>query len=138
MTRKVTLAIFDNDLRVKLKKYELSEDGTKIKVKSGGEAHWMPSFDNDSFIEFPYRSLLSPWKTSWRRVYFVKKRGAKCVNFKADPTTVSGPDPEQMKEAIGATLLKDLGKDDNTVTWISWATLAVSVLILLVVSGVLR
>ena len=138
MTRKVTLAIFDNDLRVKLKKYELSEDGTKIKVKSGGEAHWMPSFDNDSFIEFPYRSLLSPWKTSWRRVYFVKKRGAKCVNFKADPTTVSGPDPEQMKEAIGATLLKDLGKDDNTVTWISWATLVVSILILLVVSGVLR
>jgi len=138
MVRKVTLAIFDNDLRVKVKKYELSEDGTKIKVKSGGEAHWMPSFDNDSFIEFPYRSLLSPWKTSWRRVYFVKKKGAKCVNFKTDPTTVSGPDPEQMKEAIGATLLKDLGKDDNTVTWISYATLAVSVLILLVVSGVLR
>lgn len=138
MARKVTLAIFDNDLRVKLNKYELSENGTKIKVKSGGDAHWMPSFDNDSFIEFPYRSLFSPWKTSWRRVYFVKKRGSKCVNFKAEPTTVSGPDPEQMKEAIGATLLKELGKDDNTVTWISWATLAVSVLVLLVVSGVLR
>ena len=138
MARKVILAVFDNDLRVKLKKYELSEDGTKIKVKSGGEGHWMPSFDNDSFIEFPYRALSSFWKISWRRVYFVKKRGANCVNFKTDPTTVSGPDPEQAKEAIGATLLKELGKDDNTVTWINWATLAVSVLVLLVVSGVLR
>ena len=138
MARKVKLAIFDNDLRVKQGNYELSDDGTKIKVKSGGEAHWMPSFDNDSFIEFPYRSLFSLWKTSWRRVYFVKKKGAKCVNFKTDPPTITGPSEEQLKEAIGVIAFKNLGKEDNSPTWISYVTLVISILVLLIVSGALR
>ncbi len=138
MARKVTLAIFDNDLRVKQGKYELSEDGTKIKVKSGGEAHWMPSFDNNSFMEFPYRSPFAPWKISWRRVYFVKKKGSKCVDFATDPPTVTGPSEEQLKQAIGAVAFGNLGKEDNQPTWITYATLAISALTFLLVSGVLR
>ena len=88
MARKVTLAIFDNDLKTTIKKYPLSKDGTKIIVTSGGEGNWAPSFDNDSFIEFP-----KPWYKGggWQRIYFVKKKGDKCVNFKSDPPTIPGP-----------------------------------------------
>ena len=130
MARKVKLAIFDNDLRIEQKEYEVSKDGTKISVVSGGEAHWMPSFDNHSFLEFPYRAISSPWKISWRRVYFVKKKGSKCVNFQTDPITVSGPDPEQLKEAVGATLLGKLGIDAPEIPiWIFY-------IILLLVLGI--
>lgn len=127
MVRKVRLAIFDNDLKAKVKKYEISTDGTKIKVVSGGEGHFMPSFDNNSFIDLPYRGF-SFWKISYRRLYFVKKKGEKCVNFSTGE--VSGPDPEQLKEAIGATLLGDLGKEGPEIPiWLIY-------LLLLVVIGI--
>ena len=135
MVRKVTVAIFDNDLKATLGKYELSDTGMKIRIKSGGEANWNPSFDNDSFIEIP-RGKFEFWKRKYTRIYFVKKKGKKCVNFKTG--IVSGPDPEQLKEAIGAIAFKNLGKDDNQPTWITYATLAISFFVLLIVSGVLR
>lgn len=133
MKRKVTLAIFDNDLRLNIGKYELSKDGTRIIAKSGGTANWKPSFNNESFLEFP-----KPWYMGggWKRIYFVKKKGAECVNFKTGE--VSGPDEEELKEAIGAVAFKNLGKDDNTVTWVNYVTLAFAVLTFLVVSGLLR
>ncbi len=135
MARKVKVAIFDNDLKCKVGKYALSKDGTKIIIKSGGEANWAPSFDNDSFIEFPK----SRWKGGgYKRIYFVKKKGEKCVNFKSDPATISGPSEEELKRAIGAVAFGNLGKDDNQPTWISYATLAISFIVLLLVSGVLR
>jgi len=136
MARKVTLAIFDNDLRIKQGKYELSKDGTKIIVKSGGEAHWAPSFDNDSFLEFPYRALTSPWKLSYRRIYFVKKKGSECVNFTTGKVT--GPSEEQLKEAIGAIAFKNLGKEDKETTLISYLTLGIAFIILLSQLGVFR
>lgn len=137
MTRKVILAIFDNDLKATVKKYEISTDGTKIRVKSkGGEGQWMPTFDRDSFIEFPFRSPFSFWKISYRRIYFVKKRGKKCVNFKTGE--VQGPSPEDLNNAVGATLLKELGQEDKKPTWISYVTLALAILIFLMVSGAVR
>ena len=136
MTRKVILAIFDNDLKAKVGKYELSKDGGKIVVKSGGDAHWMPSFDNDSFIEFPFRSPFSPWKKSYRRIYFVKKKGTACVNFTTGK--VSGPSEEQLKEAMGSVAFKNLGKEDKETTLISYLTLAIAFIILLSQMGVFR
>ncbi len=135
MARKVTLAIFDNDLKLEIGKYSLSKDGTKIIVKSGGDANWAPSFDNDSFLEFPK----ARWKGGgYNRIYFVKKKGAKCVNFKADPPTVTGPSEEQLKEAMGSVAFKNLGKEDKEPTLISYLTLAIAFIILLAEMGVFR
>ena len=109
LARKVKLAIFDNDLKATIGKYELSEDGIKIRVQSGGEAHWMPFFDNDSYIEMP-----KPWYKGgkWERLYFVKKKAKKCVNFQTDPPTVYGPDEEQIKKAVAATIVHKLGESE--------------------------
>ena len=107
MTQKVILAIFDNDLKARtVKKFDISDSGDKIKVKSGGEAHFMPQFDNDSFIEFP-----RPWYLGggWKRVYFVKKGAKACVNFETEHVPL--PDPEQVKKSVGSTLLDELGKE---------------------------
>lgn len=120
MTEKVKLAIFDNDLKARIvKKYEISDSGDQIKVKSGGEGHFMPRFDNDSFIEFS-----RPWYFGggWNRVYFVKKGAKECVNFKT--AKVSGPDPEQVKRSVGSTLLDQLGKEKPPFpTWIIYLIL---------------
>jgi len=137
MVRKVTLAIFDNDLKSEVAKYPLSKDGTKIKVKSGGEANWFPSFDNDSFIEFPKKKWQF-WKPQWTRIYFVKKKGAACVNFKSDPPTITGPSEEQLKQAIGAVAFENLGKEDREPKLINYLTLAIAFIILLSQMGVFR
>ena len=137
MTRKVTLAIFDNDLKTTIGKYPLSKDGTKIIVTSGGEANWAPSFDNDSFIEFPKKKW-EFWKPRWTRIYLVKKKGSKCVNFKSDPPTIPGPSEEELKRAIGAVAFKNLGKEDKESTLISYLTLAIAFIILLSQLGVFR
>ena len=107
MTKKVKLAIFDNDLKARIVgNYPISDSGNQIKIKSGGEAHFMPLFNNDSFIEFP-----RPWYLGggWNRIYFVKKGAKACVNFTTGE--VSGPDPEQVKKSVGSTLLDQLGKE---------------------------
>jgi hypothetical protein len=129
MARKVKLAIFDNDLVATVKDYEVSKDGTKINVVSGGEGHFMPSFDNESYLDLPYRSILSLWKISHYRLHFVKKKGKKCVNFKTEE--VFNPDPEQLKEAIGATLLGKLN-EEKTETPIIWYII---LLVLLAIAG---
>lgn len=135
MARKVTLAILDNDLKATVGKYPLSKDGTKIIVKSGGDANWAPSFDNDSFIEYPKSRLKGG---GYERIYFVKKKGSKCVNFKSDPPTITGPSQEQLEEAMGALAFKNLGKEDKESTLISYVTLAVVFVILLSQLGVFR
>ncbi|GAH42662.1 unnamed protein product [marine sediment metagenome] len=129
MTNKVKLAIFDKDQKARtVKHYPVSDNGDQIKVKSGGEGHFMPHFGNESFIEFPYRALSSPWKISWDRIYFVKKGGKKCVDFKSG--IVYGPNPEDMKKAVSASLLDKLGKDEPPFpAWIIY-------LILLAVIGI--
>ena len=141
MTRKVNLAIFDNDLRAKVGKYPVSDDGTKIRVVSGGENHHMPSFDNDSFIEFPYRAFSSFWTVSYKRVYFVKGKGKKCIDFKGETVTIFPPDPEALKRANLNLLATKIGKDTNQGTpWYIWAILISTLLNLFLVlqmSGVL-
>ena len=137
MTKKVKLAIFDKDLKARtVKLFPVSDSGEQVKVKSGGEAHFMPYFGNESFIEFPYRALSSPWRISWDRIYFVKKGAKQCVDFKTE--IVYGPDPEDMKKAVSSSLLDKLGKDEPAFpSWIIYAILVVSIGVALKVFGVI-
>jgi len=123
MTKKVKLAIFDKDLKARtVKRFPVSDSGEQIKVKSGGEGHFMPYFDNNSFVDFPYRALSSPWKISWDRIYFVKKGAKQCVSFETG--MVYGPNPEDMKRAVGSTLLSQIGKETQKFpVWILYITL---------------
>ena len=120
-------------MRASVKKYPVSDSGDHITVVKGGEGHFMPKFDNTSFIEFPRKFLF--WNIGYEKMYFARKASKKCVNFKTE--TVSGPDPELVKIAAGATMLKDLGKEKQDTSMIQWITLAAVILILLKVLGVL-
>ena len=136
MSKKVKLAIFDSDLKARtVKKYPVTDDGSKIRVVSGGENHFMPSFDNDSFIEFPRRSLLPPFGIKWDRVYFARKKAKKCVNFKTGE--VPGPDPELVKKAAGMTMLTELGKDKTDIHPLFYIMLLILLGIALKVFGVI-
>jgi len=137
MTKKVKLAVFDKDLKARtVKLFPVSDSGEQIRVKSGGEAHFMPYFGNDSFIEFPYRALTSPWKISWDRIYFVKKGAKQCVDFETE--TVYGPNPEDMKNAVSSSLLGKLGTDEKAFpVWIIYAILLMNIGVVLKVFGVL-
>ena len=135
---KVQVAIFDNDLKIRtLKKYEVSDDGTKIRIVSGGEGHFMPAFDTSSFLEFAGRKkYLLFGARQWERIYFVKKKGAKCVDFQTGE--VFGPSPEESKKAIGATLLHQIGQEKQAVSWQLWAILAITIFSLLISMGVVN
>ena len=136
MSKKVKLAIFDKDLKARtVKKYPVSDSGEQIKVKSGGEGHFMPSFDNESFIEFPKKAFPALWRISWDRVYFVRKGAKTCVNFKTEK--VEGPDPELVLEAAGTEMLKNLGKEKTETSLITYMMLALLVFITLIQLGVI-
>lgn len=127
LTKKVKLAIIDSDLKARtVGYYPISEDGTQIRVISGGEGHFMPKFDNDSFIELPKKILW--FNIGWDRLYVVRKHAKACVNFTTED--VSSPDIEQLKESVGATLLNKIGeKKEAFPAWIIY-------LILLAVLGI--
>jgi hypothetical protein len=126
MPRKVKLAVFDNDLKAEIKKYPISDSGNHILVVKGGESHFMPRFDNDSFLEIPKKFLR--WNRGYERLYFAKKGAKKCVNFKTEETF--GPNPEELKKAISSTLLTKIGKPEaNFPAWLIY-------LILLIVIGI--
>ncbi len=135
--QKVEVAIFDNDLRCRtIQKYEISNDGEQIRIKSGGEGHFMPKFDNDSFIEMPRRKRYFLFgEMLYRRLYFVKKKGNKCVNFQTGESF--GPSAEQLKQAIGSTLLPKIGQGKQETPLILWLLLAGIVFSILIQLGVL-
>lgn len=127
---KVFLAIIDKDLKIRtLKKYPLSKNGQQIHVISGGEAHFMPVITNTSYLEFPYRSITSIWKISYRRIYFAMNKAKQCIDFESGE--VSLPSPEEMKKAIAATLLGKLNVE-KTETPIIWYII---LLVLLAIAG---
>ena len=134
MTKKVKLAIFDKDLKARtVKEYPVSDNGEQIKVVSGGEGHFMPKFDNDSFIELP-----RPWYRGggWEKIYFARKLAKKCVNFKTEEVFV--PDPEQLKKSIGVTLLDQLGEQKQPFpAWTVYLILVTVIGIALKVFGVI-
>lgn len=140
MGEKVKLAIFDKDLKVrKYGKYEVSESGDSVKVVTGGSEHFQPKISNQTFLEFSRRSFIPPFKRVWERVYFASNKAPKCVNFATEE--VPGPDREQMKKAVAGTMLGQIGREKQDMTWWNWAVLVfsfLSFLILLGTSGVLR
>lgn len=141
MPEKVEVAVFDEDLKIrKLKKFDVSENGAQIRIVSGGEGHFMPRFDSSSFLEFPsWKKYLLFGPRSWKRLYFVRNKGEKCVNFKTE--TTYGPNPEQLKRANLQLLAEKIGADSNKgIPWYSWLTLLfslVSFILLLKVAGVI-
>ena len=110
MTDKIKLAIFDHDLVVrKHGKFPLSSDGSKVKVVSGGESHFMPQIGNTTYLDFPRRSLMPPFKKYYERLYFVRNTANRCVDFKTEE--VASPDPEQVMKAAGAKIASNWGKE---------------------------
>ena len=136
MTKKVKLAIIDKDLRARIfKEFPLSEDGAKIKVKSGGEGHYMPAIETDSYIELPSRSLVPPFRTKWNRFYFVMKGASECINFKT--ATVPAPNSSLVLQAAGTTMLMNLGKEKKETDLIMYIILLAIIGIALKVFGVI-
>ncbi len=130
MTKKVEVAVFDKDLRVRtLGKFPLSQDGTKIVVKKGGKGNFAPTFDNESFIELPKRF------GGWRRIYLVRKGAKSCVNFQTG--TVDGPDPGLVMEAAESEILRGIGKDKEETPIIIYLILGAILLVALKVFGVI-
>jgi len=117
MSSKVKLAIFDEDLKARtVKRYEVT-DGNQIRVKSGGEGHFMPVFDNYSYLEFPKRGFPQFWKINWDRVYLVRKGAKKCVSFKTPDVEVPQPDPSLVIDTANAIMIDRLGdqKEENPI-----------------------
>ena len=136
MTKKVKLAIFDKDLKARTyENFPLSKDGSRISVRRGGKRNFNPTFDMDSYIEFPARSLVPPFRIKWNRVYFVRNGAKACVDFKTG--TVAGPDPDMVMEAAEAEILKGIGKDKQETPLILYILLAAIALILFKVFGVI-
>lgn len=130
MTKKVELAIFDKDLKVRtLGKFPVSQDGTKISVKRGGKGNFNPTFDNESFIEFPKRF------GGWKRIYLVRKGAKACVNFQTEE--VKGPDPALVIEAAESEILRNIGKDKEETPFILYLILGAVILLALKVFGVI-
>jgi len=138
---KVFLAIIDMDLKIRtLKQHPLSTNGRQINVYSGGEGHFMPVITNTSYIEFPsWKRFFLFGPRQYKRVYFAMNKAKKCIDFESGE--ISLPSAEQMKAAMAATMLGQIGKDKADMIWWHWAVLIftfLSFMLLLNVSGVLR
>lgn len=134
---KIEVAIYDNDQKIRTqKKYEVSDNGTQIRIVSGGEGHFMPKFDSTSFLEFPsWKRYLFLGARTWKRLYIVKNKGEKCVNFKTGEAY--GPSPEESKKAISSTLLEKIGAEKQPIPMLIYAILGLNTLFLIVVMKVL-
>ena len=138
---KVKTAIFGNDLRVALKNYEISGNGNRISIVPEGAGYFMPEIGPTTFLDWPIRKrflLFGP--TTYKRVYFSIKKGAKCVDFLTG--VVYGPDQEALKRSNLSLLATKIGQDTNQGTpWYIWAILIpslISFFLLLQMSGVLK
>lgn len=137
MANKVRVAVFDAGQRAIIKKCEITDDGSKIRVKSGGKAHFMPEFDNTSYLEFK-----RPWYLGGgtKKLYFVRRMASKCVNFqvqKNEAVDISMPDPKQVMDATDSNLIKNFSKEDNVTPWYIWVLLLILLGIALKVFGVI-
>ena len=134
MTKKVNVVVFDNDLVVRTEgKFDLTDDGTKIKIKKGGKGHFYPIIDPERALEFS-----RPWyKGGSKKVYYVRNHANQCVNFGLDPPQVYPPDPEQVIDAANTALVKNFGKEKQEMTWQTWFSLLLLMFLVLLQLGVL-
>ena len=134
MTKKVKVAVFDKDQKIrKLQMCEISKDGSKIRVSKGGKSHFYPSFDRTSFLEWP-----KPWYKGggYERIYYVRNHASECVNFETQ--TVPDVDLDEINKAIGVAGLDKLGKVKQDIPFISWITLLVVVFGIMIQLGVFK
>ena len=137
---KLNLATIDLDLKVReIKRYPLSANGRHIEVYNGGEGHFMPLITNTSYIEFPsWKRYYLFGERTHKRIYFAMNKAKKCIDFASGE--VGLPSLELMKQAMASTMLGQIGKEKQEMTWQTWATLIFSLLTFLLVlsiSGVL-
>lgn len=137
MTEKIELAIFDNDLIVRdVKKYELSEDGTKIRVKVGGEAHWMPEIDKNSGLTFLGRKRWLLYGERQKKTrYFIKRRGTRCVDFSTGKAY--GPSIEELKKANKTLLVGKIGKEQQQTPFLTTMLLIINALFSFIIMSAL-
>ena len=135
---KVNLAIIDTDLTIRtLKKYPLSSNGRQIHISSGGTEHFMPVISNTSYLEFPLRKkYLFFGARMYKKIYFAMNKAKKCVDFASGDVDL--PSPEEMKKAIGATMLSRIGQDKQETPLVTWLILAGVVFNILFQMGVFR
>jgi len=143
MADKVKTAIFGKDLRVNLKNHKLSANGNKISIVPEGAGYFMPEIGPTNFLDWPsFKRYLFFGPRTYKRIYFTKKKAAKCVDFGTDEGIVYGPDEEQVKKANLNLLAEKIGQDAaKGVPWYIWVILGSSVLnlfMLLQVTGVIR
>ena len=138
---KLNLATIDLDLKIReIKRYPLSANGRHIEVCNGGEGHFMPLITNTSYIEFPsWKRYYLFGERTHKRIYFAMNKAKKCIDFASGE--VGLPSLELMKQAMASTMLGQIGKEKQEMTWQTWATLIFSLLTFLLVlsiSGVLN
>ena len=128
MTNKVKLAIFDQDLVVRRHgKFPLSSGGSKVQVVSGGASHFMPQIGNTTYLDFPRRSLIPPFKKYYERLYFVRNTANRCVDFATEE--VSSPDPQEVMKAAGAKIASNWGKEKTETPLLLYLILAAVILV---------
>lgn len=128
MTKKIKVAIFDASQRAEIKNCEITDDGQKIRIKSGGKAHFMPSFDNTSYLDM--KTTLG-----YKRIYFVRKNASSCMNFQTEKVPM--PDPKQVIDATGAELVTNFGKEKIDIPWYVYLIMLLLLGIALKVYGVI-
>ena len=141
MADKVKIAVFGNDLRVELKDKELSAKGNKISIVPEGAGYFMPEIGPTTFLDWPSgRRFILFGPRTYKRIYFSKKKAAKCVDFGNDDGIVYGPDEEQLKKANLNLLAERIGQEaQKGVPWYMWAILGsslISLFLLLQITGV--
>jgi len=141
MVEKVNTAIFGADLKVApIKKYEIDESGSKIRINpKGGKGHFMPSFTNSSYLDMPkMKRYLFFGDRKYKRIYFVRKLASACVDF--NTPFVPMPDQKQVMDAANSALIKNFGSDETGTPWYVWPILIFSLLsffLLLRITGVI-
>lgn len=138
-TDKVKTAVFGSDLRVTLKQYPLSKNGNKIDIVNSGEAYFMPEIGPTSFLDWPsYKRFLLFGTRTYKRIYFTRKKAAKCVDFGNEEGIVYGPDEEQIKKANLNILATKIGQDQGiTIPWYLTVILIVDTVFLFIIAHVL-
>jgi len=138
MADKIKTAIFGKDLRVKLENHKLNASGNKISIIPEGAGYFMPEIGPTTFLDWPsHKKFLFFGPRTYKRVFFVEKKGAKCIDFGLGGI-LYGPDLEQLKKANMVLLAEKIGQDAQKGTpWYVWAILGLNLLIFLNIIGVI-
>lgn len=81
---KIRTLVYDRDLTVRTDKmFPISQDGSKISIKSGGKANFNPLFSNDCILQIPKRF------GRVEKIAVVRNKAKSCFRFRDAPTELS-------------------------------------------------